>query len=85
MLGIRPGASGPRHYEAKRVGAKAPALFLFTGSPVRDRGRESLYGLSMTELPIFDARGGSLVSLVRLDSASPEDLDGCHRPLVPLS
>jgi 8-oxo-dGTP pyrophosphatase MutT (NUDIX family) len=26
----------------------------------------------MTELPLFDARGGSLVSLVRLDSVSPE-------------
>jgi 8-oxo-dGTP pyrophosphatase MutT (NUDIX family) len=27
----------------------------------------------MTELPIFDSRGGSLVSFDRLDSASPQD------------
>lgn len=30
----------------------------------------------MTELPVFDACGGSLVSLVRLEGASLEDLDG---------
>jgi 8-oxo-dGTP diphosphatase len=30
----------------------------------------------MAELPMFDARGGSLVSLVRLNSAALEDLDG---------
>lgn len=44
------------------------------GPVVRDRGREPLYGLFMTELPMFDARGGSLVSFVRLDSASLEVL-----------
>lgn len=49
---------------------------MFMGPVVRDRGRESLYGLFMTELPIFDARGGSLVSFIRLDSASLEDLEG---------
>jgi ADP-ribose pyrophosphatase YjhB (NUDIX family) len=32
-------------------------------------------GLFMTELPMFDARGGSLVSLVRLDGVSVEDAD----------
>jgi 8-oxo-dGTP diphosphatase len=30
----------------------------------------------MTELPLFDARGGSLESFVRLHSASAENLDG---------
>jgi hypothetical protein len=29
----------------------------------------------MAELPVFDARGGSLASLVRLDGALHEDLD----------
>ncbi|MHB8378646.1 MAG: NUDIX hydrolase [Acidimicrobiales bacterium] len=33
----------------------------------------------MTELPIFDARGGSLVSLVHLDSASLEEMHGSSR------
>jgi 8-oxo-dGTP diphosphatase len=35
-----------------------------------------MYGLTMTELPLFDARGGSLESLIRVDSASPENPDG---------
>jgi 8-oxo-dGTP diphosphatase len=30
----------------------------------------------MTDLPLFDARGGSLESFVRLDSAPPENPDG---------
>ena len=37
---------------------------------VATRVRDSRYGLPMTELPIFDARGGSLVSFVRPDRTS---------------
>jgi 8-oxo-dGTP diphosphatase len=37
---------------------------------------EPQYGLIMAELPLFDARGGSLESFVRLDRATSEKIDG---------
>jgi len=44
----------------------------------------SPYGLFMTELPMFDERGGSLVSFVRLDSALPEEMYGSQPPACSL-
>jgi 8-oxo-dGTP diphosphatase len=35
-----------------------------------------MYGLFMAELPMFDARGGSLESFVRVNGASPENPEG---------
>jgi hypothetical protein len=43
--------------------------------PSREREHGSLYGLNMMELPMFDSSGGSLESFIRLDRASPENLD----------